>query len=157
MLVRPHKKQRKPKPPRRMSMKRTVRTLLSPQQLDHAMLRESTRVDRKNATSLTMVLFRLPDYKDQRSAVRLARTILKRIRVTDDLGWFDREHLGLLLPETPAAGAWRLAQDVCDIIAQRSARPLCTMYTYPVEATDEPSGVIRTSEAQQALSVKVAS
>jgi hypothetical protein len=113
--------------------RRKFRTLLSPAQLNEAMVRESTRVDRKTtgASSLSMVLFRLPDRKNHRAVIRLAHTILRRIRVTDDLGWFDKQHLGLLLPDTPSAGAWRLAQDVCDIVAQHGERPLCTMYTYP--------------------------
>jgi hypothetical protein len=132
--------------------RRKFRTLLSPAQLNEAMVRESTRVDRKTpgSGSLSMVLFRLPNRNDRRSVVRLAHTILRRIRVTDDLGWFDKKHLGLLLPDTPAAGAWRLAQDVCDIVAQRGARPLCTMYTYP--DADEKT-IIRS----EPLAAKVAS
>ncbi|HEY1629278.1 MAG TPA: hypothetical protein VGF52_05435, partial [Tepidisphaeraceae bacterium] len=59
--------------------RRKFRTLLSPAQLNEAMVRESTRVDRKTpgSGSLSMVLFRLPDRKDYRGAVRLAHTILR--------------------------------------------------------------------------------
>ncbi len=149
---------------RRVRVKRTVRTLLSPEQLNQAMTRESARVDRKGAGALSMVLFRIPaSERNTLSAVRLAKTILKRIRVTDDLGWFDEDHLGVLLPETPTTGAWRLAQEVCDIVGKRGARPLCTMYTYPADGQGklQPAGIIRTSEPAQAQAappaVKVAS
>ena len=155
MLRRPNKSDLE-KPPKHTTAKRTVHTLLSPEQLDHAMIRESTRVDRKSSGSLALVLFRLPDPKDMKYAVRLARTILKRIRVTDDVGWFDGEHLGLLLPDTLTIGAWRLAQEVCECIAQRGARPLCTMYTYPADGAEVETGVIRSIE-DQTISVKVAS
>ena len=141
---------------RRVPLKRTVRTLLSPEQLNHAMMRESARVDRKGSGGLSMILFRIPaSERNTLSAVRLARAILKRIRVTDDLGWFDDEHMGLLLPETPPAGAWRLAQEVCAIVAQRGSLPLCSMYTYPAEGqeTEAARTVIRTD----APAVKVAS
>lgn len=143
--------------------KRTVRTLLSPEQLNAAMARESARVDRKGEGALALVLFRIPATRRSRlSAIRLAKTILKRIRVTDDVGWFDAEHLGLLLPDTTAAGAWRLAQDVCETVAARGPRPLCTMYTYPADATGagEKTGVVRTDEAAPpatTVPVKVAS
>jgi hypothetical protein len=116
---------------RRTRVKRTVRTLLTPEQMDQAIVRESARVDRKSGGALTLVLFRIPAQNRTRlSAIRLAKTIVKRIRVTDDVGWFDDEHLGLLLPETTTAGAWRLATSICDIVAKRSERPLCTLYTY---------------------------
>jgi hypothetical protein len=118
----------------RVRVKRTVRTLLSPEQLNQAMGRESARVDRRGAGVLSLVLFRVPQAeRNTLSAVRLAKTILKRIRVTDDVGWFDDQHLGVLLPETPTTGAWRLAQEVCDVVAKRGPRPLCTMYTYSGE------------------------
>jgi hypothetical protein len=120
---------------RQVRVKRSVRTLLSPEQMNAAMSRESARVDRKSGGTLTLVLFRVtPARRTKLSTVRLVRAILERVRVTDDLGWFDNEHLGLLLPETTATGAWRLAQHICDVVAKRGARPLCTMYTYGADA-----------------------
>lgn len=156
----------------RVRIKRTVRTLLSPEQLNQAMTRESARVDRKGSGTLSLVLFRVTSAQRSRlSAVRLAKTLLRRIRVTDDLGWFDDDHLGLLLPDTTAAGAWRLAQEVCDLVARRGPRPLCTMYTYPAttsgstpaagaEADAVPAVVIRSDEVETATTltpVRVAS
>ena len=144
------------KPPRPARAKRTVRTLLSPPQLNHAMMRESTRVDRKGGM-LSLVLFRLSrGGKNSRSAVRLARTILQRIRITDDVGWFDKDHLGLLLPGTATAGAWRLAQQVCEVVALRGHRPLCTMYTYPAQG-QALDAMVRSTEPAQPEQVKIAS
>ena len=179
MLRRPETSDyRKPRT-RRAHPKRTVRTLLSPEQMHHAMMRESARVDRKAAGTLSLVLFRIPAAVSKNrgargrrsvSTVRLARTILQRIRVTDDVGWFDGEHVGVLLPDTPPEGAWRLAQEVCDAVGHRRARPLCTMYTYPAEGESESGtaaataqGIIRTTETaidrgvEQAPAVRVAS
>jgi hypothetical protein len=120
---------------KRVRVKRTVRTLLSPEQMNIALERESARVDRKSGGALVLVLFRVPSEKRNKlSGIRLAKTILKRIRVTDELGWFDNEHLGLLLPETSRTGAWRLAQQVCDVVARHGPRPLCTLYSYGADA-----------------------
>ena len=126
---------------------RTVRNLLSPEQLNVALLRESSRVDRGGAGDLTFVLFHVinPKKKHALSTIRLIKTILERVRVTDDLGWFDRDHVGLLLPDTTSAGAWALAQSVCDLMEkQNGTRPQTRMYTYP--AIEEAQGVIRCSE-----------
>jgi hypothetical protein len=139
----------------RVRVKRTVRSLLSPEQLNQAVGRESARIDRKSGGSLTLVLFRLPTKgRTKLSAVRLARTILKRIRVTDDVGWFDSEHLGLLLPDTTPAGAWKLASSICQASARRGTEPLCTMYTYGEDA--QAPVVVRSSDTAP-LAAKVAS
>ena len=149
MLRRPETSDFSPTQKHRRRTKRTVHTLLSPIQLNEAMARESARVDRKGAGALSLVLFRVPQSETNTLfAIRLAKTILKRVRITDDVGWFDQQHLGMLLPETPTSGAWRLAQQICDAVAQRSARPLCTMYSYPAdgEGSESPQGVIRSTE-----------
>lgn len=133
-------------------VKRTLRSMLTIEQMNVAIQRESARVDRKdNGGMLVLVLFRPAD-GDLRSplAARLAKTLLHRIRVTDDVGWFDDEHLGVLLPETTPAGAWKLAQQVCDRTATHGPRPTCVMYSYPAAGaeTGEPAGVIRQADQQ---------
>lgn len=119
--------------PRRAHGKRDARTLLSPEQFVQAIERECSRVDRTSAGDLSMVLFRVAKSKRWRlSTVRLIMTILARIRVTDDLGWFDNDHLGMLLPETSVAGAWKLAESIGNALSRHGGRPLYTMYSYPM-------------------------
>jgi hypothetical protein len=153
MLRRPDNKHLKA---RRGSGKRTVRTLLSPEQMNQALARESLRVDRTKAGPLALVLFRLPQTRQHRLAgVRLAKTILRRIRITDDVGWFDENHVGLLLPDTTQSGAWQLAQSVCETIAKRGTRPLFTLYVY---AHQQPQANSKAAAPPAALTpVKVAS
>jgi hypothetical protein len=129
-----------------------------PEQLSHAIARESQRAERKKTGSdLSLVLFRVNRPRRgpmSLSTLRLVKTVIDRIRVTDDLGWYDKNHLGLLLPDTPSEGAWSLAQDVSDVIARRQGtRPLITMYTYPL---GEKPATIRSSEMEQ-RPIKVAS
>jgi lipopolysaccharide/colanic/teichoic acid biosynthesis glycosyltransferase len=54
-----------------------------------------------------------------------------RLRVTDDLGWLDRGQLGVLLPCTPAAGAWKVVSDVFDLYPAHLRLPSCRVYSYP--------------------------
>lgn len=135
----------------RAAPRRRLRSMLSEEQFRWALERESQRVDRLNAGGLTLVLFRVAGGWRRRSTLRLARTILSRVRVTDDVGWFDQEHVGLLLPETSPAGAWQLAQSISDIVANFGPRPLCTMYNHPAPGEDEEADdtVVRSDTPEQ--------
>ena len=62
---------------------------------------------------------------------RLACLLTSRIRSIDEAGWLDGERIGVLLPYTSAAGAWRLADDVCKTINGEVSPPDCAVYTYP--------------------------
>jgi hypothetical protein len=43
----------------------------------------------------------------------LVHKISKRVRRIDQLGWYDNNHLGVLLPNTTPAGAQIIAKDIC--------------------------------------------
>jgi lipopolysaccharide/colanic/teichoic acid biosynthesis glycosyltransferase len=118
---------------RRLPRKRSYQSMLTPEQMNIAILRESARADR-SAGEFALVLFRVKrkDYAAL-STVRLARTILGRVRATDDVGWFDDNHLAVILPDTSAAGAWRFAEQLGTMASRRLPRPLCTVYTYPTK------------------------
>jgi hypothetical protein len=126
-----------------------VRTILTAEQFRWAIERESQRVDRLNAGELTLVLFRVSPGARRRANVRLIRTILSRVRVTDDVGWFDREHIGLLLADTPAAGAWPLAQSICQVVARHGRQPLCSMYNYPGNGENGPAAAITRADVPE--------
>ncbi len=116
---------------RRLPWKRTLQSLLSPEQIQIAIQRESARVDRSGG-EFALVIFKLPRRDlDPRATVRLSKTILKRVRATDDIGYFDEENLAVLLPETSAVGAWRFADAVCQMVQPRMQRPLTAVYVYP--------------------------
>jgi lipopolysaccharide/colanic/teichoic acid biosynthesis glycosyltransferase len=107
--------------------------MLTPEQMNIAIQRESARADRSGG-EFALVLFRIRNRdRASLSTMRLARTLLGRIRATDDIGWYDDDHLGVLLPDTSAAGAWRFADAVCGLASQRTHRPLCSVYSYPTK------------------------
>jgi lipopolysaccharide/colanic/teichoic acid biosynthesis glycosyltransferase len=117
--------------PRRLPWKRSLQSLLTPEQMNIAVQRETARADR-NGSQFALVLFRARN-KDQQSlsTVRLAKTVLRRVRATDDVGWYDDRHLAALLPDTEPAGAWRFAEQVCTLVSAKAPRPLCSVYSYP--------------------------
>lgn len=116
---------RSPRVPRLMDK------LAGPQVMEHLLRRECSRAAR-SGTELSLVLFRLPENRKASLATyRLARTMLRRARMTDEVGWYDDEHLGALLPETSSAGARSFAADVRELVAGRMDRPRALIYTYP--------------------------
>jgi lipopolysaccharide/colanic/teichoic acid biosynthesis glycosyltransferase len=118
---------------RRLPTKRSLQSLLTSEQMNIAIQRESARADR-NGGEFALVLFRAKSADRQAlSSMRLARTVLKRVRATDDLGWFDDQHIAALLPDTSAAGAWRFADQVCMMLSRKAPRPLCSVYCYPTK------------------------
>ncbi|CAN5369013.1 hypothetical protein BH09PLA1_BH09PLA1_35780 [soil metagenome] len=107
--------------------------MLTPEQMNIAIQRESARADR-NGGEFALVLFRAQSAEPHAlSTVRLAKTVLKRVRATDDLGWYDEQHISALLPDTSAAGAWRFADQVCMMLSRKAPRPLCSVYSYPTK------------------------
>jgi lipopolysaccharide/colanic/teichoic acid biosynthesis glycosyltransferase len=136
--------------PRRLPWKRSLQSLLTPEQMSIAVQRETARADR-NGAQFALVLFRARN-KDQQSlsTVRLAITILRRVRATDDVGWYDDRHLAALLPDTAPAGAWRFAEQVCTLVSAKAPRPMCSVYSYPTlwfKGDHTPESLIQNEEA----------
>jgi len=60
---------------------------------------------------------------------RVINTLFKRLRIIDEIGWFDGRRIGVLLPDTAHSGAVKLAHDI-----RRLTMPALlgiTVYTYP--------------------------
>lgn len=75
---------------------------------------ERFRVHRNNL-QFSLVLF---DVDAQQHNRELVRCIFSKIRRTDQVGWFDKCHIGVLLPGTSTSGARTVAKaisrDLCD-------------------------------------------
>jgi lipopolysaccharide/colanic/teichoic acid biosynthesis glycosyltransferase len=70
----------------------------------------------------------------------LAHTLIRRIRSIDEAGWLDNQHVGILLPYTSTAGAWKLTDDICQIIGDKAASPQCAVYTHPFNWFSDDNG-----------------
>ena len=70
----------------------------------------------------------------RRTLLALAKILRRRLRDTDEAGWLDRRHLGIILPGTPAWGAWTLADDLCRSLPAATPLPECEVYSYPADA-----------------------
>ena len=99
--------------------------------------RELVRAER-NGAPLALLLFELPvDNANRRGISFLAHVLQDRLRITDTAGAVGPRLLGVLLPETSAMGAWKVAGDVCDYYGVGHERPNCDVLMYP-EITAPP-------------------
>jgi lipopolysaccharide/colanic/teichoic acid biosynthesis glycosyltransferase len=95
--------------------------------------RERARSDRTGGR-LSLIIFDMGDRNtNQTAARRLAHVLTQRRRSIDEVGWFDTWRLGIVLPDTPAEGALKLANDICQkfTIKNKMASPIFKIYTYP--------------------------
>ncbi len=69
------------------------------------LMRERARADR-NGNGFSIVSFALDDQEVQSEAVRrFLGLLVERMRETDEIGWLGRQHVGVLLFNTPMPGA----------------------------------------------------
>ena len=93
--------------------------------------RESARADR-NGHGFSLVAVEMS--KDAASgpvAGRVARFLAQQVRATDEIGWFEKNRIGVLLYNTPPRGAWRFVEKVKDQTAAVLPRPQFEVLTYP--------------------------
>ncbi|MFL5330793.1 MAG: sugar transferase [Gemmataceae bacterium] len=93
--------------------------------------RERARANR-TGEHLSLLSFRFPDAPARSFAwPELARCIRARLRCTDEAGWLEEGiRAGVILPATPASGAWKLADDIILELAEGLPRPECIVYTH---------------------------
>lgn len=105
----------------------------SVQEFRETALRECERASRYDIR-LSMSIYEVGSTDENNLLVRrLVRILNRRVRSIDHVGWFDSGQIGVLLPHTPSDGAFKLAQDIFDLIASVPSLPPFTIYTYPSE------------------------
>jgi lipopolysaccharide/colanic/teichoic acid biosynthesis glycosyltransferase len=106
-------------------------SLLSAKQFDRLLERERARSDR-SGEEFSLIVFALGPKKSHDDVLpHLAGILQQRLRATDDAGLLDQRRIGVVLPATPASGAWTVVDDVCVCIPAGIELPECTVYTYP--------------------------
>lgn len=107
--------------------KRKYNSINSRKALQSIFDRERERALRKGSTFSLLIIGYSSNGSDH-STAELINTIKNRIRHIDDLGWYDDQHIGVILPETSYQGARNLGLD----IQQRMENPVIfSIYTYP--------------------------
>ncbi len=105
--------------------------LLSDEDFRFAADCERMRVDRNGSVlSLLLVQLHKQNAKDREFFTRLLEG---RLRVTDTPGRLDDGRIAILLPDTSAEGAWKVAADISEIYPTGPSRPECEVLVYPTK------------------------
>lgn len=92
---------------------------------------ERMRVDR-NKSVVSLLLIELSSAKKSPQDIQsLESRMAARLRLTDSAGWMRDGRLGVLLPDTPESGAWKVASDLCEAYPAGADRPACEVVVYP--------------------------
>ncbi|MEO1498709.1 MAG: sugar transferase [Planctomycetota bacterium] len=105
--------------------------LLSQDEFETAAAGERMRVDR-NSSQVALLMIALPSHRrDSQHLTNLEQHMAARLRLTDTAGYLRDGRIGVLLPDTPASGAWKVAADLCDQFPVGVDRPDCEVVVYP--------------------------
>lgn len=105
--------------------------LFRPREMRRILRREQARTDRTGDPFAVLVFTVRPSSEQRETLRQVARIVRRRIRLTDEAGWLDDERIGVVLPSTPAQGAWTVADDVCLALPSDLELPNCEVYVYP--------------------------
>lgn len=105
----------------------TLPGVLHHQEFNRLIERERCRSDR-NAHPFSLVVF---DSEGMRYPAirRTARILRSRVRLTDDVGWFDGANLSVLLPDTTGEGAWSFVKKVRNHFEDKDSEFPARVYT----------------------------
>jgi len=94
--------------------------------------RERMRSDRGNS-NFALLSFTFPRPCGNEELATLAHVFATRLRATDDAGILAADRVGIILPETPADGAWKLAEDLVELFPTQMRHVSPGVYIYPSE------------------------
>jgi len=103
--------------------------------------RERMRVDR-NRSPMAVLTIELPSDRNSPNDYEfLGRLLVRRLRITDTVGFLSDRRVGVLLPDTSKSGAWKVASDICGVYPLGHDRPSCDVIVYPDEHLQRRDGV----------------
>lgn len=116
--------------------------------------RERMRSDRGNSTFAVLTL-NFSKQREELDLPTLAQIFRDRLRATDDAGLLGSRHIAVVLPETPAEGAWKVSKDICDLLPAEMRRPECDVYVYPANPPEGGIGTaVEVDQAQESRGVQ---
>jgi lipopolysaccharide/colanic/teichoic acid biosynthesis glycosyltransferase len=122
------------------SSQNALQGLLPPDQLRCVLQREPARTDR-TGQKFSLLAFTRRDSETAFCTLDFLVKVLKeRLRSTDELGWLGEQQIGVVLPGTPAGGAWQVANDVCLRFPDDLPPPICAVYSYPWAGRESVAG-----------------
>ena len=118
----------------------SVDLLAGKEAFQRAITKERYRSDRSDHKySLLILSLAIKSEEDERIGRAIA-TIRERIRAIDEIGWYEENQLGIILPYTSMAGADQLADEIYAIVTahlEPSECLACELFCYDPETVPE--------------------
>jgi lipopolysaccharide/colanic/teichoic acid biosynthesis glycosyltransferase len=110
-----------------------IKYVHSPEEFRLILERERVRTER-TGFEFSFVVFDIRNIdKLSTSPESLINLISKRIRLTDEVGWFNENNFGTILPATSTEGALKFANDICQRVGSEESTLVYRIYTYPTK------------------------
>jgi len=106
-----------------------IKNLHSRRNVDAILHRECARCER-NGHEFCLVVVGIADNSAPRQLHRLARSLCRRARATDEIGWFDSRRLCVVLPDTSEEGAVAFVSNYTETANHRGLSPVCNILSY---------------------------
>jgi len=118
--------------------------------------RERERANRNNH-QVSLIVFNLESFPDNSSQRKLLiRNIIREKREIDELGWYNKHSVGVILPYTSSNGARQFSVRLSRSLNFIMPDSFCYLFTYPLEAKfDDDRG--KDYEAAESADGKIAS
>ena len=114
--------------------------------IDH----ERERANRNNH-QVSLVVFNLESFPDNgKESKQLIKNILNEKRKIDELGWYQKHRVGVILPYTPSHGARKFSVRLSRTLNFIMPDSFCYLFTYPLEekTDDDENKVHEQSESK---------
>jgi hypothetical protein len=114
--------------------------LVGKEAFQRAIEKERYRSDRSSQEYSLLILSLAIKSEDDERIVQAIAMIRDRIRTIDEIGWYDENQLGILLPFTSMGGADRLADEIGGIITTHLEPDeclACELFSYDPETVPE--------------------
>lgn len=97
---------------------------------------ERERANRNNH-QVSLVVFNLESFPDNgKESKQLIRNIIKEKRKIDELGWYKKHRVGVILPYTSSHGARKFSVRLSRTLNFIMPDSFCYLFTYPLEEKD---------------------
>jgi lipopolysaccharide/colanic/teichoic acid biosynthesis glycosyltransferase len=118
----------------------------------HDLLRKERSRSNRDGSDFSLVLYNVrTEALDHRAVDLVARSIRERMRSIDQIGWFNEQSIGVLLPVTNLQGARRFANRVCESTKVRGPSLQWIVHSYPAHWPAEGEGSSCNDSSQPVL------
>lgn len=97
----------------KVTIKSSAKTIYE-QELFHKLIQHERDRVHRNDRQFSLLLIHINEKDNTEDCIKkIVQKISKRVRKIDQLGWYDDNYLGVLLPNTSYIGAKVFANDIC--------------------------------------------